>query len=157
MECGECTLCCFFANVPDYDSPEYEYCRHCNKNEGCSNYENRNDICRDFKCFWLKHPEIPDEFRPDKCGVMFEVPYGSDVCIGHVDPDNPDAINSKEIAVFVKKLTEFGHSVVFYTSPKQYKLAKDDTIERVKHSIKTAIRLQSNPRLFPLLYLDDQL
>ena len=43
------------------------------RTDGCSVYERRpTDPCRNFVCGWLlPDSPLPDEFRPDKLGVIF--------------------------------------------------------------------------------------
>jgi hypothetical protein len=83
----------------------------------------------------LKQPQIPESFRPDRCGVMFELPSFSRVYIGHVDPSRPDVWKSPQVQVFIQKIKQAGHSVVICTSDKSktfYSLSEGDTIENVK-------------------------
>jgi Fe-S-cluster containining protein len=71
--CGECTACCrdpFIRRDASFGSA----CVHC-KPEGCRIYFNRPQQCRDFECHWLSsqklNDKMPEELRPDRCGVMF--------------------------------------------------------------------------------------
>jgi hypothetical protein len=68
--CGTCNLCCV---VPVVDSPELAkpsgaVCRH--SRGGCAVYERRPDVCRRFFCAWRRTKRIPDDWRPDRCGVF---------------------------------------------------------------------------------------
>ena len=68
--CGTCNLCCV---VPVVDSPELAkpsgtVCRH--SRGGCAVYERRPDVCRRFFCAWRRTKLIPDDWRPDRCGVF---------------------------------------------------------------------------------------
>lgn len=38
---------------------------------GCGIYKDRPPVCRRFECGWLQAPNLPDELRPDRCGVLF--------------------------------------------------------------------------------------
>src|SRR5262245_56261740 len=64
-KCGECSLCCKLPRVDDVEKPSWTWCRHCDVGKGCSIYESRPNICREFKCRWLTDTDLPDEWRPD--------------------------------------------------------------------------------------------
>ena len=85
----------------------------CSKNSGtgCTIYESRPQVCRPFECLWLQQEQIPDDLRPDRCGVMFEIPYGSDTWIGYVSPDKPDALKEEKVLKLIARINEAGHSV----------------------------------------------
>lgn len=68
--CGNCTVCCTLCYVPEFDKGEGKKCEYCGK--GCTIYESRPESCRKYECAWKKG-ELPDNMRPDKCGVMIEV------------------------------------------------------------------------------------
>jgi hypothetical protein len=38
---------------------------------GCGIYERRPPVCRRFACAWLSAENLPEELRPDRCGVLF--------------------------------------------------------------------------------------
>lgn len=38
---------------------------------GCGIYNERPSVCRRFECAWISAPNLPDEMRPDRCGVLF--------------------------------------------------------------------------------------
>jgi hypothetical protein len=56
---------------------------------------------------------MPDEFRPDRCGVMIELPFESNCMIAHVNPDKPDALKNKWLGVIFQKLGKAGYPVIF--------------------------------------------
>ena len=74
--CGECRACCItlgFAAREDeaaFEKPFGEPCRHLVQ-IGCDIYAERPPVCRRFECGWLQAPNLPDELRPDRCGVLF--------------------------------------------------------------------------------------
>lgn len=72
-ECGECTLCCIVPGIdkPDMQKQPKSVCRHCDK--GCTIYETRPEVCRDYYCGWRKMDLIPGDWRPDKSGVFAEL------------------------------------------------------------------------------------
>jgi len=68
--CGACRLCCKLFPVPVLEKPPGEWCRYvCSS--GCSVHgPGQPEVCRQYACVWLDHEEVPDEFRPDRIGVV---------------------------------------------------------------------------------------
>lgn len=71
--CGECTLCC---SVMAIDKPEIQKaagvrCRYCRG--GCTIYETRPALCREYHCGWRQLPILDDDWRPDRSGVFVEI------------------------------------------------------------------------------------
>jgi hypothetical protein len=95
-DCGDCTICCWFFAVPETGKPTGQWCEHCTPEAlggGCGIHASRPPSCRNFQCFWLMEEGIPDDMRPDHCGVVvsFNEDHGSVVV--HVDPQRPDALD----------------------------------------------------------------
>ena len=70
-ECGACQLCCV---VPAIDTPEIQKragspCRHSLRG-GCDIYQTRPEPCRAFFCGWRRSRDFPDDWRPDRSGVL---------------------------------------------------------------------------------------
>ena len=78
--CGECAVCCTSLEVdtPELKKPAGETCEHCT-GSGCGIYETRYPVCRTWFCLWRFVGEMPDEARPDRCGLLF----------GLAHPDEP--------------------------------------------------------------------
>lgn len=73
-QCGECTACCdgwVAATIEGYEMKPGTPC-HFRGASCCTIYERRPQYpCRDFKCGWLlSDSPFPDDFRPDRLGVM---------------------------------------------------------------------------------------
>lgn len=75
--CGECTACCTAYPIlpgPNFFSegkPAATPCKHlCAR--GCSIYEQRPKICRDFRCDYLEGSlgSNAEDWRPDRCGII---------------------------------------------------------------------------------------
>lgn len=137
--CGECTLCCYFLRIPETDSAEYSLCKHCDG--GCTIYDERPAQCCNFECLWLRQPQIPEALRPDKCGVMFELPDACATYVGHIVPGN-DGFKRPEIGVLVRKINAAGNAVMLYdnSTGDQYLCAPSGmTIEDVRNDIGRAL------------------
>jgi hypothetical protein len=74
-KCGECITCCggwVAGNMLGHEVKPGSPCPFV-RADGCSVYERRpTDPCKNFVCGWLlPDSPLPDEFRPDKLGVIF--------------------------------------------------------------------------------------
>lgn len=68
--CGACTACCVVPpiNEPEIRKPASTPCRYCAA--GCTIYDRRPQMCRDFNCAWRRLPDLGVEWRPDRSGVL---------------------------------------------------------------------------------------
>lgn len=86
--CETCTLCCRLPDIDYLDKPADEWCRHCVAGLGCSIYEERPKLCRDFLCHWMLDETLGDEWKPSISHMMV---YGQGRQITVLaDPDRPD-------------------------------------------------------------------
>lgn len=70
--CGSCTVCCHDLAVEELSKPSRTPCRHlCSTGCGIYRDETKPKICADYECVW-KQFDFSREFRPDKCGILFE-------------------------------------------------------------------------------------
>jgi hypothetical protein len=70
-QCGSCTVCCTELKIEtaEFRKPVNTPCRHlCGT--GCSIYETRPPVCRQFLCGWRLFAELTDDWRPDISGVL---------------------------------------------------------------------------------------
>lgn len=73
-ECGQCTACCFEITIDDpmLAKPPRTLCVNCQA-DGCSIYAVRPDDCRRWFCLWRRIANLPDDLRPDNCGLLVSV------------------------------------------------------------------------------------
>lgn len=71
-ECGTCQECCIAPAINKPEVQKFPGSRCCNalQGGGCNIYETRPDPCRTFFCGWRRSPDFPDDWRPDRSGVM---------------------------------------------------------------------------------------
>ncbi|MFC5423211.1 hypothetical protein ACFPOB_27060 [Bosea eneae] len=84
-DCGDCVACCEVLRIvdPEVGKPAGVMCRH-NTGSGCGIHATRPEICRRWFCLWRRIDAMPDDARPDRCGVIF--------CLeGEEDHPNPFA------------------------------------------------------------------
>lgn len=70
-DCGACTACCVEIAIDDpaLTKPAGVRCDHC-VDAGCAIYADRPADCRSWYCGWRRLAELPDDLRPDACGIM---------------------------------------------------------------------------------------
>ncbi len=74
--CGACTQCCVELRIdtPEFKKESHVTCAHLTES-GCGIYGKRPPVCRHFLCGWLLSPELEEDWRPDRSGVlMMQVP-----------------------------------------------------------------------------------
>jgi hypothetical protein len=88
--CGDCTVCCTAMAIdkPDIQKEAGVTCRHCVG--GCTIYDTRPSLCRDYHCGWRQLPVLDDSWRPDRSGVFVELePHEGRTAISLVLVGNP--------------------------------------------------------------------
>jgi hypothetical protein len=70
-ECGTCTVCCYALPIDNEELQKLpgEVCANCT-GRGCRIYETRPRTCRGFYCGWWLLPQLDDDWRPDRSGVL---------------------------------------------------------------------------------------
>lgn len=71
--CGECAACCELPAVPSLDKEACTACPHSSP-AGCAIYADRPAECRDYRCLWLDDAIGDEADRPDRLGLMFDLP-----------------------------------------------------------------------------------
>jgi len=88
--CGDCYSCCIWLRITKEDMPwlkaDKEIGQPCEKikNNGCSIYQDRPEVCRKFECVWHRIAKTGQiltfgaelfnpELRPDNLGVMADI------------------------------------------------------------------------------------
>ena len=114
-ECRPCNWCCYFPAGIGLAKKINEWCKYVIPGVGCSIYDIRPKCCH-FECVWKQDKYLTDEFRPDKCGVMFEISSDPNIITGLIDPNRPDAWKSKRIKQLTNKFNKVGYRVFMRTS-----------------------------------------
>jgi hypothetical protein len=73
--CGECSVCCTVKpiNTPELSKAPGLACEHCLPSGGCGIYETRFPVCREYRCGWKTLGWVPEQLRPDRCGVLIDI------------------------------------------------------------------------------------
>ncbi len=89
-ECGNCRLCCYIFQLEgDFwggVKPKRTWCRYA-KGKGCAMHDQpRPEVCTRFKCLWLDDEEMPENWRPDKSGILLAMLGGVETSDGRDIP-----------------------------------------------------------------------
>lgn len=70
-ECGECSECCrhLIVDSPELTKVSGHLCGACVEHKGCSIYQARPQVCRQFNCSWVKLP-LSGDWRPDRSQII---------------------------------------------------------------------------------------
>ena len=68
--CTPCRLCCKIFPLPVLDKPADVWCEYA-CSTGCSVHDQgRPPVCREYDCYWIEHAEMPEQYRPDRIGIV---------------------------------------------------------------------------------------
>jgi Fe-S-cluster containining protein len=117
--CGECTLCCSIQNIEELNKPEGVKCRHCNN--GCTIYEDRPTVCREFNCLWKFRKLFKDKKnrrRPDRLGALI-IPKEN--ILGYspglqFNSLTKDTFNKKDVKELIESFRKNGFNVATVTA-----------------------------------------
>lgn len=87
--CGACSLCCKVLEIEELKKPAGPWCPFCLDGLGCSTYETRPDVCRDFECLWKSDRGLTAPYRPDRLGALFMEDVDSEEYLAVCDPAAP--------------------------------------------------------------------
>lgn len=71
-ECGKCTACCVVLHIDDenFKKPADQVCINLMKKGGCKIYTKRPSVCQDWYCAWRFMPQLDEQWRPDRSGIL---------------------------------------------------------------------------------------
>ena len=131
--CGACTLCCKLLGIEEVDSPQGQWCRHCDIGRGCKIYDQRPTPCRDFHCGYLIWPMTGEHWFParSKMVIVSEL-EGKRVAI-YVDPARPDAWRERpchdDIRQWARSAAQQDHQVVVFIGRRAIVIFPDREVE----------------------------
>jgi hypothetical protein len=71
-ECGACNACCQHLVIVEeaMTKPQGLLCPHWKADCGCTIYEARPGLCREYHCGWRCLADLDEEWRPDRSGIL---------------------------------------------------------------------------------------
>jgi len=84
-------MCCKLLYVQEIAKPANVLCSHCSEGGGCRIYQARPLECRLFYCDYLRNPQLSEQWRPSKSGIVVSVTDGGRRIAAMVDPERADA------------------------------------------------------------------
>jgi len=74
--CGSCNACCTIFEIEELGKPAGVPCHHLTAEGQCGIYDDRPDVCREFRCEWLKAGNsMSPKLRPDRAGFMMDTAH----------------------------------------------------------------------------------
>jgi Fe-S-cluster containining protein len=121
--CGSCTMCCKVLVIDHFEKDAGVLCQHCAHKSGCTIYETRPDVCRDYECDWKLERAIGPLLRPDRTNVILQEDEESDDYQAVVDPATPMAwrTNALVFKFLVSKAKE-GRTVIAKAGLKSWRI-----------------------------------
>jgi hypothetical protein len=112
--CGACTLCCKVFDLPEFDSPVGQWCRHCAPGRGCTIHATRADLCRSFFCGWMVRPDLGPEWKPDEAHLIVRILNAGQIpcLVINVDDSYPAAWRRPDIYRQLKQFAGSGRGFV---------------------------------------------
>jgi len=108
--CGTCNACCRVFAIPEVKKAAGPWCQHCDIGKGCKIYEDRPQVCVEFKCLWLLSREreprdhLADNLRPDRCKVVFNMTTDDTIMAATTMPGAEDAWRKPHVRDLIDKL-----------------------------------------------------
>ncbi len=68
--CDNCSVCCGgwlkgeVQNITFHNGKPCHFLKNAHEGNGCSIYEDRPQMCKDYKCEWVSNLDIPEWFNP---------------------------------------------------------------------------------------------
>lgn len=111
--CGPCRLCCKVFPLPVLDKPGDQWCKYA-CSSGCAIHgEQMPAVCREYACYWLEQEDLPDDFRPDRIGVVVTeggtlTVNGEELAVLLLNESYPGAASRRKAQPFVAQTAALG-------------------------------------------------
>jgi hypothetical protein len=115
--------------VPELYKTAWVDCPNCAIGTGCKVYPDRPESCRDFNCGWLMAPYMGEELKPERCHVVFCLPYDAHTIVANCDPRTPDAWRTPHVTEMLHFLARvFPQRIVLVQVESRYWRILEDRI-----------------------------
>jgi hypothetical protein len=128
-ECGTCTKCCegwLTGNIKGHDMYPGKPCFFVEIGKGCKDYKNRpKNPCKNFLCGWRLIDDMPEEFKPEKTGVIVSLKKENDIeyMVLSKAPNNPTEQLLSWAIVFARLRNL---NILWYIDDKSWWMGSDD-------------------------------
>jgi len=150
--CGECSLCCKLAQVDELDKPAGVWCRHCAPGRGgCTIYETRPPVCRNWHCNWMLDSSLGPEWRPLTCKMILHFEKAGSRLSVRVEPSHADVWRRKPYYSQLKRWSRAGaevrQQVVVYIKKRVIVILPDKDVDfgDVEHGEQIWVGAQDTP------------
>lgn len=131
-ECGDCTMCCKLAAVPELAKPANVWCKHVAQGVGCKIHDTRPTSCSTFDCQWLLDPTLGPEWKPNHAKfLLWRTPAGS--WLVAVDPGNPNSWRQPQylpqLRLLAARLAENNQPLLVFNRSKTTCILPDRDVE----------------------------
>ena len=123
--CGSCTMCCKSLEIDHFKKPMGVMCSHCVNNNGCTIYDTRPDVCREFLCEWIMDRTMSQVLRPDKIGTIFMEDPDNDDYQAVCDPSKPYAWRHPLVFKHLVQMAKNGHTVIAKSGLRAWRVYPD--------------------------------
>ena len=115
-------MCCNVFPLPALDKPAGQWCRHLGP-AGCTVHDRgQPEVCSQYACYWLEHEGLPEEFRPDRIGMVV-TESGTVIVGGHELPVlvinllKPDSDRSPAARAMMEDFMRAGMAALLLSGP----------------------------------------
>jgi hypothetical protein len=132
--CGNCSLCCKLAKVDELDKPSGVWCRHCAPGRGgCTIYETRPPVCRNYFCSWIVDSRVGPEWYPLTSKMILSLENsGQRVCV-RVEPGHADAWRREpyysQLKTWSRAAVEARRQIVVFVNKRVIVILPDKEVE----------------------------
>lgn len=110
--CGSCNMCCKVLTIEELKKDAGPLCGKWCAPGGCSIYETRPQVCRDFECEWLMEREMPVKLKPNEVGTILMRDPDSEQYQAVCDPRTPNRWRHPLVFKHLVAKAKEGHVVV---------------------------------------------
>jgi len=132
--CGDCSLCCKLAKVDELDKPSGVWCRHCAPGRGgCTIYETRPPVCRNYLCCWMMDSRLGPEWYPLTCKMILSLENsGQRLCV-RVEPGHADAWRREpyysQLKAWSRAAVEARQQIIVYINKRVIAILPDKDVD----------------------------
>lgn len=129
-ECAGCAMCCKLLDIPGFAASGI-WCPHAAPGSrlGCTIYSQRPKACMDFGCLWKQSDALGNNFRPDHCGIIFELYSPEKFVVAMVDKYKADAWKKNEPRKLILQMLKDGYFVWAVIEKERHLLLPKDISE----------------------------